>query len=113
MIHESLRMKFASDKLAEVRDILCSMVERTRVSPGCLGCDIYQDLLDPGVLLFEGWWMNQSDLDRHLRSDLYRRVILVMEMGIEYPLIRFSEILKTTGMETVKNSRVGLPRTPA
>jgi len=107
MIHASIRMKFASDKLAEASEILCAIVERTRVGPGCLGCDIYQDLLDPGALLFEQWWKTQADLDRHLRSDLYRRVILVMEMAFKYPVVRFSEINKTAGMETVKNSRWG------
>ncbi len=101
-------MKFEPDKLAEVREILCAMVERTRVSPGCLGCEIYQDLLDTSVLLFEQWWKDQGDLDRHLRSNSYRRVILVMEMAIEYPLIRFNEIIKTTGMETIRNSRFGI-----
>lgn len=108
MIHASLRMKFSPPRLPEASEILCAMVERSRVSPGCLGCDIYQNLLDPGALLFESWWENQGDLDRHLRSDLYRRVILVMEMAIEYPMIRFSEIIKTTGMETIKSSRFGL-----
>lgn len=112
MIHASLRMKFASNQLAEAREILCAIVERTRVSPGCLGCDIYQDVLDQGVLLFEEWWKTKADLDRHLRSEPYRRVILVMEMAIEYPVIRFSEILKTTGMETIKNSRWGVPSDP-
>jgi len=108
MIHESLRMKFASDLLDEAGEILCAIVERTRVGPGCLGCEVYQDLMDPCTLLFEGWWKTQDDLDRHLRSDPYRRVILVMEMAVEYPVIRFSEISKTTGMETVRNSRFGL-----
>ena len=112
MIHASLRMKFAPDRLAEAREILCAMVERTRVSLGCLGCYIYEDLLDPGTLLFEGWWKTQPDLDRHLRSELYRRVIVVMEMAIEYPVVRFSEITKITGMETLKNSRFGLPVEP-
>ncbi len=107
MIHASLRMKFEPDKLAEVSEILCAMVERTRVSPGCLGCEIYQDLLDTNVLLFEQWWKNQVDLERHLRSNSYRRVILVTEMAIEYPSVRFNEIIKTTGMETIKNSRFG------
>ena len=107
MIHASIRMKFASENLTEAREILCTMVERTRVSPGCLGCDIYEDLLDSGTLMFEGWWETQDDLDRHLRSALYRHVIVVMEMGIEYPVIKFSEIVKTTGMETLENSRFG------
>jgi quinol monooxygenase YgiN len=109
MVHASLRMKFASEKLAEASGILCSMVERTRASTGCLGCDIYQDLLEPGVLLFEEWWNTPADLDRHLRSELYQPIILVMEMAFEFPTIRFSEISMTTGIETIKKSRCGLP----
>jgi quinol monooxygenase YgiN len=108
MVHASLRIKFAPDRLAEGREILCATVERTRVSPGCLGCDVYEDLLDSGTLMIEAWWKTHDDLDRHLRSDLYRRVILVIEMGIEYPVMRFGEITRITGMERLKNSRYGL-----
>lgn len=112
MIHASLRMRFASDKLAQAREILCAIVERTRVHPGCIGCDVYQDLLDPVVLMFEEWWASRDDLNKHLRSEAYRRVILVMELAAEYPFVRFSEITKTTGMETIRNSRFGpLPGT--
>jgi quinol monooxygenase YgiN len=107
MVHASLRIKFASEKLAEASEILCSLVERTRVSPGCFGCDVYQDLLEPWVLLFEEWWNTQAELDRHLRSVLYQHVLLVMEMALEFPTIRFSEISTTTGIETIKKSRCG------
>jgi quinol monooxygenase YgiN len=108
MIHARLRMKFAPSKYAEARDILRAMVERTRVSRGCLGCDIYQDLREPRVLLFEEWWETEADLDRHLRSDTYRHVILVMEMALEYPVLRFNEVSHSTGLETVERARSGL-----
>jgi len=65
MIHSSLRMKFTPEKLPEAREILCSIVERIRVSQGCLGCDVYQHLLEPGVLLFGEWWDNHADQGRH------------------------------------------------
>jgi len=105
MIHASLRMKFASNKLAEARKTLCEMVERTRFSQGCLGCNVYQGLLERNVILFEEWWETQADLERHLRSDPYRHVILVIEMAAEYPEIRFSEITHSSGMETLEKTR--------
>lgn len=108
MVHSSLRMKFTPEKLPEAREILCSIVERIRVSQGCQGCDAYLHLLEPGVLLFEEWWNNHADLGRHLRSDLYRRIILVIEMATEYPVVKFSEIALTTGLETVEKVRRGL-----
>lgn len=108
MVHARLQMKFTRNKIAEAQKILRVLVERTRVSPGCLGCDVYQDLREPRVLLFEEWWETEEDLDRHLRSDPYRYVILVMEMALERPEIKFSEISRSTGLETVEKARSGL-----
>jgi quinol monooxygenase YgiN len=105
MIHASVRMKFVPGRFAEARDILLALVEPTQVTPGCLGCDIYQDLRERYVLLFEQWWETQADLDRYLRSDAYRRVIVAMEMAKEHPLIRFSEISHSTGLETIERAR--------
>jgi hypothetical protein len=62
-------------------------------------------LLEPGVLLFDEWWNNHADLGRHLRSDVYRRVILVIEMAMEYPSVKFSDIEHTTGLEMIERSR--------
>jgi quinol monooxygenase YgiN len=108
MIHASLRMKFAPDRFAAARDILLALLEWTRVQPGCLGCEMYQDLRERHVLLLEEWWETQADLDRHLRSDAYGRVILVMEMAAEQPLIKFSEIAHSTGLEVVERARSGV-----
>jgi quinol monooxygenase YgiN len=98
-------MKFAPDRFAAARDILLALVERTRVTSGCLGCEMYQDLRDRHVLLLEEWWETQADLDRHLRSDAYGRVILVMEMATEHPLIKFCEISQSSGLEIVEKAR--------
>jgi quinol monooxygenase YgiN len=95
-------------RFAEARDILLALVEPTQFTPGCLGCDIYRDLRERYVLLFEQWWETQADLDRYLRSDPYRRVILAMEMATEHPLIRFSEISCSGGLETIERARSGL-----
>jgi quinol monooxygenase YgiN len=108
MIHASVRLRFVPGKFAEARDILLALVEPTQFTPGCLGCDIYKCLRERYVLLFEQWWETQADLDRYLRSGPYRRVILAMEMAMEQPLIRFSEISHSTGLETIERARRAL-----
>ena len=105
MIHASVRMRFVPGRFAEARDILLALVEPTQFTPGCLGCDLYQGLREPHTLLFEQWWETQADLDRYLRSDPYHRVILAMEMAMENPLIKFSEISHTAGLETIERAR--------
>mgnify|MGYP001817591860 FL=1 len=108
MIHASVRMKFVPGRFAEARDILLALVEPTQFTPGCLGCDLYQGIPEVHTLLFEQWWGTQADLDRYLRSDPYQRVILAMEMAMENPLIRFSEISQTAGLEVVERARSAL-----
>lgn len=107
MIHASIRMEFAAKLFAEARGILDALLERTRVSPGCLGCYVYQDVRESRILLYEQWWESEAALDRHLRSELYQQVILVMEMAKELPQVKFSRISLTTGIETVAKSRGG------
>jgi quinol monooxygenase YgiN len=108
MIYASVRMKFVPERFAEARDILLALVESTHFTPGCVGCDLYQGLREPYVLLFEQWWETQADLDRYLRSDPYQRVILAMEMAMENPLIKFSKISQTAGLETIERARGAL-----
>ena len=43
MIHATIRMKMPGQKLGKAVEILRSMVERTRVQPGCISCRIYRD----------------------------------------------------------------------
>ena len=105
MIHASVRMKFVPSKFTEARDILLTLVEPTEVAPGCLGCGIYKCLRQRYVLLFEQWWETRADLDRYLRSDPYRSVLLAMEMAMEHPFIRFSEISSSAGLETIERAR--------
>jgi quinol monooxygenase YgiN len=105
MIHAGIRMKFAAKEFVEASEILGPLAEQTRITPGCLECYLYRDMQEDRVLLFEQWWESEADLDRHLRSELYQQVILVMELAQEFPSVRFSDISQTTGMETIARSR--------
>jgi hypothetical protein len=41
------------------------------------------------------------------RSEQYRNILLVMEMVLERPEIRFEEISRATGVETIEEVRLG------
>jgi quinol monooxygenase YgiN len=60
---------------------------------------------EDNVLLFEQLWSNEAELERHLRSDDYRQVLLVLEMAMKQPEIRFDTILSSTGIETIEKAR--------
>jgi quinol monooxygenase YgiN len=50
-------------------------------------------------------WRSEEELERHLRSDDYQKVLLVMEMSLKQPEIRFDTISSSTGFETIEKAR--------
>jgi quinol monooxygenase YgiN len=55
--------------------------------------------------MFEEIWKSEEDLECHLRSDDYRKVLLVLEMAVKQPEIRFDTISSSTGIETIEKAR--------
>ncbi len=105
MIHATIRMLLPPKKRGEMMEILGSIAERCRFEPGCISSRVYQDAEEKHVILFEELWRDEESLERHLRSDEYRRVLLVVEMALEPPEIRFNRISHSTGVETVEKAR--------
>jgi quinol monooxygenase YgiN len=107
MIHSTVRIVTDPAKREEAFTILRSMAERTRVISGCIVCRVYQDAQEDSSLMFEEIWKNEEDLNRHIRSEDYRNVLLVVEMAVEKPEIRFETVSSVTGMETIERARTG------
>jgi quinol monooxygenase YgiN len=107
MIHSTLRIVTNSAQWEEAFSILRSMAERTRVESGCISCRVYRDVHEDRSLMFEEIWKNEEDLNRHIRSDDYRNILLVVEMSVEKPELRFETVSHVTGMETIEKARTG------
>jgi quinol monooxygenase YgiN len=109
LIEATIRMKIGPQKNGEALKILRSIVEQCGYAPGCLRCHLYKDLREKNVLMLEEVWRNEEDLDLHLRSDEYLNLLLVLEMSMEQPEIRFDTISVSTGLETIEKARKPLP----
>jgi len=105
MVHATIRMLIPPRKRGEVLEILSSLAERSRFESGCISCRVYQDAEAEPVLMLEQLWESEEDLDRHLRSEEFRKVLMVVEMSLEPPEIRFEEVSRSTGVETIKKAR--------
>jgi quinol monooxygenase YgiN len=110
MILATVRMAIPPQKRDEALKILGLTAEECRFWPNCLSCRIYEDTQEHCVLMFEERWGSHEDLERHLRSDEYYKVLLVMEMALEQPEIRFDTISGSTGIETVEKARNSIGR---
>ena len=105
MVLVTIRMVVHPKKYDEALKILKSTAEWSRIKPGCLSSRIYDDAQQDNVLMFEEIWRNEEDLKYHLRSDEYLKVLLVLEMALKQPEIRFDTIKSSTGIETIEKAR--------
>ena len=105
MILSTVRMTMPPQKREEVLKILRSMSEQRRDDPGCLSCYIYGDLQEKNVFVLEEVWRAEEDLDLHLRSGEYLNLLLVLELAVKQPEIRFDTISSSMGIEAIEKAR--------
>jgi len=94
------------EKQSEALDILGSTIEQTQFEPGCLSCRVYRGVEDARAIMLEELWASDEDVQLHLQSDKYRKILLVVEMAEEPPEIRFDTIDHSTGVETIERARI-------
>jgi quinol monooxygenase YgiN len=105
MIQSTIRMVIPANKRGEALKILRTIAEQCRFYPGCISSNIYGDLEEDNVIMIEEMWRDQENLERHLRSEEYLNLLLVLEMSLKQPEIRFDTISSSTGIETIEKTR--------
>jgi len=105
-VRSSIRMLIPLNKQSEAIDILSSVSARVRYEPSCISSRIYRDVDEARAIMVEELWTNQQDVQQHLQSEAYHRVLLVIEMAEEPPDIRFDTIDSSSGFETIENARM-------
>ncbi len=89
----------------EVLDILVSIKGPTQAIPGCLTCSICEEEGDDGIIVFFEHWRTWEDFIRHIRSDLYARMLEAMELSCKEPEVSFFEVSAMKGMELIEAVR--------
>jgi quinol monooxygenase YgiN len=105
MIIEQMGIAVPRGKRQELGSALSSFVGPTQVEPGCLGCHLYRNWTNQDELKFETRWSNEDDLIRHLRSDAYKKILLLMELSSTPPKIEFFAVVKAQGLDLVHTVR--------
>jgi len=105
MILASIRMMVSPQKRGELLRILRSTAERNRILTGCLNSRLYEDLQEDNVILLEEMWSSEEEMEEHLRSDEYRKVLMALEMALQRPEVRFMRVSSSNGIETIEKAR--------
>ena len=85
-----------------------SGLQATRVSSlayrGCLSCDICVNADAPEVLLMQQW-NDRTNFRAYLRSDVYLRVLSLLDLAAGTPIVRFYDVLETDSLKYVEEVR--------
>ncbi len=105
MIRANIRLILPIGQQKGVMEILGRYAERTRFLAGCLSCRLYHDVLDPKAIMLEEAWDDESALNRHLGSDSFRDILLVIEMASAAPEVSFIQFSEFSGLERIEQVR--------
>ena len=64
------------------------------------------DAIEGRYVLFHERWSSFQDFERHVRSDLYERVLAALDMASEPPEVRFDCMGRTWGLDLVRDLRM-------
>jgi quinol monooxygenase YgiN len=102
-----LRLFPSREQRRQVLGILRSVQGPTQAQPHCLDCQVYEEDNCEGAVLFLERWDSEPELQRHVRSELYRRILEAVELSRSSPEVSFYSVSAARGLEWVETLRSG------
>ena len=104
MIIELMRISISQAQGGQLGDALESLVGPIQVQPGCLECRLLKSLPEKRMYVLARW-ETQRDLIRHLQSESYKKLLLLMELSAAPPVVEFFNVLEIRGLDLVEAVR--------
>ena len=103
-VHSTIRMLIPMNKQSEALEILQTVCAQIQFNPNCISSHLYRGVDDVRAVMVEERWTSDEYVMQHLRSDIYRRILLVIEMAEEPPEIFFDVIERSSGIEKIEKA---------
>jgi quinol monooxygenase YgiN len=91
----------------EMIDVFWLIIGPIRAQPGCLTCGLYQEIGNGDQLLYMEAWETKEQLERHMRSGRYERVLAAMDASVQQPVLQYRTISAVKGLEYLEAVRMG------
>lgn len=75
MVIYVMQIRVDSEMQPEFLQAYHSVLTMIRNGRGCIACRLTRDTEDPRLFCLQGEWNSREDLDRHLRTDLFRVLV--------------------------------------
>lgn len=90
----------------KILDVLDSMKGPTSSLMDCLNCSVTIESGKPVVICYTEQWRSSQALEKHLRSNLYGRLLEAIECSGQSPEVFFYEVKETLGLELIEKIRI-------
>ena len=104
-VRSTIRMLIPLNRQSEALEILGNVRSQIQFEPNCISSRLYRGVNEARAIMVEELWESYQDIQRHLQSDAYRRLLMVIEMAEEPPDIRFDTITNSSGVEVIEKAR--------
>ena len=105
MVVFTMRLRCSPQSRDEIVQALRSLIGPTQAERGCMGCYLQQDANDPSLLTFSEEWEQQADLDRHMASGDYHRLLVVMDMASAPPNVTVARVMDESALDRIAAAR--------
>lgn len=100
-----MKIKPYSRTRREILDILRNAECLVRTKKGCLEAAVYLKRYEEEVILYLETWQSREDLERHVRSSQYDRILTALDLARDPPEITFLECNGRGGIEVIETMR--------
>jgi quinol monooxygenase YgiN len=80
---------------------LGSVLEPTRVAPGCRSARLYSDLDKRKVLMLVEEWESRDQFERNFDAAKLNAIVAVIELSSEAPVVRVDTVEREEGVNTL------------
>jgi quinol monooxygenase YgiN len=78
-----------------------SILEPTRVAPGCLSAHLYAELDKRKTLLLVEEWGSRDQFERNLDAEKLNAIVAAIELSSEAPVVRVDTVEREEGVDTL------------
>ena len=107
MVIAILEMTLPRGNEADTIGALRGFWDSTCAQPGCIGGGVFQEVGAPRTALYVEMWQDAPQVESHVRSREYHRLLAIMETAPEPPVLRFNFVAETRGLPWVEKLRLG------
>ncbi len=102
MLALRLHMDFTPETHGEAASVLRSLVGPVRAESGCRATRLMTDSGGGHRLTWVEEWSGVEDFERHLRGVAFRKILAVIELAAEPPIVEIDDVASRRGFELVE-----------